>query len=253
MTTPIGSPGQVVEAIAAALGERTRLLVVDHVASPTAIVFPLAEIIELCRSRGVDVIVDGAHAAGMLDLDVTALSPAYYTSNLHKWVCAPKGAAFLWVRPDRQRGIHPNTISHFLDEGFATEFGWQGTRDISAWLSAPESIRFMERFGWPSVRRHNHEMATWAQVVLTRRWGVEPATPLDGSMLGSMVSVELPPGVRRRFDEPEAFRARLYDDHLIEIPVIDWDARWWVRASCQVYNTPEQYERLADAVIRLAD
>ena len=249
---PIRSPDDVVDAVAGALSERTRLLVIDHVTSPTAVLLPVGRIIELCAQRGVDVLVDGAHAPGMVDLDLGRLGPAYYTGNLHKWVCAPKGAALLWVRRDRHGGIHPNTISHFLDEGLVREFGWQGTRDITAWLGAAESIEFMERtFGWARLRRHNHELAVWAQALLAQAWQVEPGTPADGSMLGSMATVPLPPEAARRFESAETLQARLYEQYRIEVPVIVWGDRWWVRASCQVYNTPAQYERLAKAVVEL--
>ena len=249
---PVSGPDEIVASIADALSDRTRLVLIDHIASSTAVIFPVRRIIELCGDRGIDVLVDGAHAPGMVELDVAGLGAAYYTGNLHKWVCAPKGAAFLWVRPDRQAGIHPNTISHFLDEGLSNEFNWQGTRDITAWLCVPDSIEFMRQFGWNNVRRHNHAMAVWAQSMLSRRWGVPAATPPDGSMLGSMAALPLPPGVRDRFSEPGTFQARLYDQHRIEVPIIEFTDQWWVRVSCQVYNEPEQYERLGEAVAELS-
>ncbi|MCH8151799.1 MAG: aminotransferase class V-fold PLP-dependent enzyme [Planctomycetes bacterium] len=247
---PIASPDVVVGAVTAALTGRTRLVVIDHITSPTAILFPVETILAACAARGIDVLVDGAHAPGMVDLNVGQLNASYYTANLHKWVCAPKGSAFLWVRPDKQGGIHPNTISHFLGEGLAKEFGWQGTRDITAWLCAKDAIDFMGGFGWDQVRRHNHELATWVQALLSRQWGVEPSTPLDGSMLGSMVTVGLPDGARRH-ESTAALQAKLFDRFHIEVPIIEWDDRWWVRASCQVYNTADQYERLGDAVVEL--
>ncbi|MHC4081013.1 MAG: aminotransferase class V-fold PLP-dependent enzyme [Planctomycetota bacterium] len=249
---PIRSADDVVEPLAATLCDRTRLVVLDHVTSPTAVVFPVEQILSLCAKRGVDVLVDGAHAPGMIDLDVEGFGAAYFAGNLHKWVCGPKGAAFLWVRPDLQSGIHPNTISHFLDDGLPAEFGWQGTRDITAWLCAAEAIDFMDRtLGWDRIRRHNHELAVWAQALLCERWGAEPSTPLDGSMLGSMVTVALPPQAPQHFESTRALQAWLYDKHRIEIPVIEWAKKWWIRASCQVYNTPDQYEFLADAVTEL--
>ncbi len=247
---PIRSPQTAVEAVAAAVGPRTRLVVIDHITSPTAVLLPIARIIELCAQRGVDVLVDGAHAPGMLELDVPSLNAAYYTGNLHKWVCAPKGAAFLWVRPDRQKHIHPNTISHFLNQGLAEEFSWQGTRDITAWLCAKNAIDFMARFGWESVRRHNHELATWAQSRLSRLWEVEPATPLDGSMLGAMATVPLPEAARD-LGPIEELQARLYRDYRIEVPVIEFEGRRWIRVSCQIYNTAEQYQRLGEAVLEM--
>ncbi len=249
---PASSPGRIADTIAAALTGRTRLVLIDHIGSSTAVVFPVKQIIELCKTRGIDVLVDGAHAPGMVELDVADLGAAYYTGNLHKWVCAPKGAAFLWVRPDRQAGVRPNTISHFLDEGLAEEFQWQGTRDITAWLCAPAAIDFMRQFGWDNVRRHNHELAVWAQAMLSRRWQVPASTPADGSMLGSMATLPLPEGVRDGFADTAALITHLYDHNRIEVPIIDWNDRWWVRVSCQMYNEPSQYERLAESVMELA-
>lgn len=248
---PVRRPQDVIDAVAGALGKRTKLLVLCHITSPTAIVFPVKEITALCAARGVDVMIDGAHAAGVLDLNIESIGAAYYTGNLHKWMCAPKGSAFLWVRPDRQKGIHPNTISHFLDEGFAAEFAWQGTRDISAWVGAADALKFMSGLGWTRIKRHNHQMATWVQAMLSRKWGVEPLTPLDGSMLGSMTSVPLPEGVRK-FETPEALAAVLFDEHRFEVPIVDFGGRWFVRPCCQVYNTAGQYERLGEVVARLA-
>ncbi|MHC4220765.1 MAG: aminotransferase class V-fold PLP-dependent enzyme [Planctomycetota bacterium] len=249
---PIRGDDDIVRVIADGLGDRTRLVVIDHISSPTAVVFPVRRIVDLCAERGIDVLVDGAHAPGMIDLDVEGLGAAYYAGNLHKWVCGPKGAAFLWVRPDRQPGIHPGSISHHFDEGFAAEFGWQGTRDITAPLCAADAIEFMDRmWGWPRLRRHNHELAVWVQSLLCERWGVEPGTPRDGSMLGSMVTVALPPEAAKGHESIEALQALLLERYRIEIPVIEWARQWWIRASCQVYNTSDQYEKLADAVTEL--
>ena len=223
----------------------------DHVTSPTAVVFPVEAIVKAAAQRGIDVLIDGAHAPGMLDLDVAALGAAYYTGNLHKWVCAPKGAAFLWARPDRQAQLHPNTISHHLGQGFSAEFAWQGTRDITAWLCARDAIEFMDRLGWPRVREHNHRLAAWAQATLCGRLGVTPATPADGSMLGSMATIALPATARQQFATTAALQAALYQRHGIEVPVIDWGGRWWFRVSCQVYNAPWHYQRLAQALADL--
>ncbi len=249
---PVSGPDQITDAIAAALTDRTRLVLIDHIGSSTGVVFPVRQILDLCTSRGIDVLVDGAHGPGMIELDVTGLGAAYYTGNLHKWVCAPKGAAFLWVRPDRQAGIHPNTISHFLDEGLAEEFQWQGTRDITAWLCAPDAIEFMRQFGWDEVRRHNHELAVWAQQMLSSCWQVPASTPADGSMLGSMATLPLPGALRERFGDITALQRRLYDRDQIEVPIIEWNDRWLLRVSCQIYNDREQYERLAKAVMEHA-
>ena len=178
------------------------------------------------------------------------MGSAYYAGNLHKWLGAPSGAAFLWVRPDRQAGIHPTTISHFLGEGLAAEFNWQGTRDITPWLTVPTAIAWFAERGWERIRAHNHQMATWAQGMLCNRWQVEPTTPLDGSMITSMATVPVPAHVPRA-GTAEALRDRIYHEHRIEVPVFEWDERWWIRVSAQVYNRAEDYERLADVVSRL--
>ena len=251
---PVHSPQQLIDAIGANLSERTRLVVIDHVTSPTALVFPIQQIIDRCATRGIDVLVDGAHAPGMVDLDIESLGAAYYSANLHKWACAPMGTAMLWVRPDRQAAIHPTTVSHYYGEGMAAEFSWQGTRDMSGWLAAPTAIEYFEQYGWQRVREHNHQMAMWVQRMLCDRWnslGVQPTTPLDGSMIGSMTTLRLPDRMREIFASPADLHDRLYDAFSIEVPIFDWDDAWWIRASCQIYNTPDDYERLADAVLKI--
>jgi isopenicillin-N epimerase len=249
---PLSGDDAIVDAVIGGLSPKTRLVIVDHVTSPTAIVFPVQRIAAECAARGVDVLVDGAHAPGMLPLDVASIGAAYYAGNLHKWVCAPVGAAFIRVRPDRRQGIHPNTISHYLDEGFAAEFGWQGTMDITPWLCAADAIEYFERWGWDRVRAHNHALAVWAGAMLARRWNVTPIVPADGAMLGSMATVALPASLRAKYGDPIALQNLLYTTHRFELPVVDWGDAWWVRMSAQVYNRPEQYERLAEVVTSLA-
>ncbi len=243
---PVGSSGEILDRVVAAISPRTRLLVIDHVTSPTALVFPVAEIVRECERRGVDVLVDGAHAPGMLELNLDGLAPPFYAGNLHKWVCAPRGSGFLYVRPDRQASVHAPVISHDLDQGFVREFAWQGTRDLSAWFSVPDAIDFLQRFGHQAVRRHNTGLSRWAHAMLCDRLGVEPISPIDGSMLGSMATVRL----RSRRDGghwPE-FQQVLYDEHRIEAPLVWWNEQAFVRTSSQLYNRPEEYERLAQVL-----
>lgn len=251
---PLKSSDEIVSTVTAALNERTRILLIDHITSPTAVIFPVERIVELCKARGLDVLIDGAHAPGMIPLNIEELGAAYYSANLHKWVCAPSGAGFLWVRRDKQPGIHPTTISHFLNENFINEFNWQGTRDITPWLCAKDAIEDMARFGWDRIMRHNHQLAVWVQAMLCKRWNVKPATPLDGSMIGSMATVLLPTqdALRERFAQSTDLGVALYDRYHIEVPVVVWSGRWWVRPCCQIYNIPRHYEQLADAVLELA-
>ena len=262
---PIRGPEQAVAAILSAVTPRTRFVLVDHVTSPTALVLPVAEIIREVEPRGIAVFVDGAHAPGMLPLDLRALQPSFYTGNLHKWVCAPRGAGFLFVRQDRQQGVHPATISHGYNtprEGrsqFHDEFDWQGTLDVTAWLTVPAAIRFGARLlpgGWPALMRHNHELALAARRLLCERLGIEP--PCPDAMLGSMAALPLPgalqeknPGESRaviaRFDP---LQSALLEQHCIEVPIVRWGApaRRWFRISAHAYNSPDEYERLADAL-----
>jgi isopenicillin-N epimerase len=242
---PVRSADDVADVVTRALSDRTRLLVIDHVTSPSALVFPVGPIAAECAARGIDLFIDGAHAPGMIPLDVAKIGAAYYAGNLHKWGFAPRGAAFLWVRPDRQERIHPAVVSHHYGEGFCREFSWQGTRDLSAWLAAPRALQFTADLGGEAVREHNHSMAVWAHQLLCERLRVrQPLSPLDGSMLGSMAAV---PIRMAPLDEPEvdALQRRLYSEHRIEAPLMRLGERMLLRVSCQVYNTPEQYERVA--------
>jgi isopenicillin-N epimerase len=250
---PVASPGQIAERVISAITSATRLLVVDHITSPTAIVFPIAPISAECARRGIDLLIDGAHAPGSLPLDVPATGAAYYAGNLHKWACAPKGCGFIWAREDRQADIHPLIVSHFLGEGFSREFGWQGTRDMSGWLAVPRALQFMSDLGWEAVMTHNHSMAAWAHQMLCEAWNVSPISSCDGTMLASMATLPLP-GPLGELSESDAtiIQQKLYDEHRIEAPLMRWGGRTYIRPCCQVYNFPEEYQRLAIAVNQLA-
>jgi isopenicillin-N epimerase len=248
---PVTSGDQIRDLVLDGLGPRTKLLVIDHVTSPTALVFPIEEIVAGCRAKGVKVLADGAHAPGMLPVDVQKIGADYYTANLHKWVCGPRGSAFLWVSPEHQESVHPTVISHHLDEGFSKEFGWTGTRDLSAWLSVPAAIAFLKELGWKQMIQHNHQMATWAQQMLCERWDVQPISPMDGSLLGSMATVVLP-GSLAELTETLPLQQRLYDEFKTEQPLVQWGGRTMLRVSCQVYNTPAEYERLAEVILKLS-
>lgn len=248
---PIKGAGDWIESIERAFNDRTKLLLIDHITSPTALVLPVAEIVAKARKRGIRTLIDGAHAPGAIDLDIESIGADAYTANLHKWTCAPKGCAILWVSEALRSEVHPLATSHEYERGFTLEFDWQGTRDFSAWLAAPAAIDFFGRFGWDRVRAHNHAMATWSQRFLCENWSATPLSPLDGSMLASMAAVSLPRGVQDRFGSAEALQAKLYDQHRIEIPVIDWKGRWHVRVSCHLHTRPEDVARLSSVVLGL--
>ena len=219
------------------------------VTSPTAAVFPLTEIVARSRARGVPVMVDGAHAPGMLPIDLTALSPDFWTGNFHKWVCAPKGAAALWVRDDHQATVKPLITSHGYGGSFHDEFDWTGTHDPTPYLSVPGALEFFDSLGWDRVRTHNHELAAYGQRVVSEALGTDPPVPEDS--FGSMAAVELPNGVGATDKDAAALQARLYDEHRIEVPIYVLNAKGLVRLSAQVYNCPQDYDRLAEALPRV--
>lgn len=252
---PIRGEDEVVGPLLEAVTPRTKLVLLDHVTSPTALVFPAERVVAEMARRGVDVLVDGAHAPGTVPLDLDRLGAAYYTGNAHKWLCAPKGAAFLHVRADRRRGVHPVSISHAYEPGadgarFREEFDWTGTDDPTAYLAVPASLRYLESLvpgGWPALMARNRALALRARAILCDALSV-PA-PCPGSMVGSIASVPLPvpaPGSPADGLDHEAltgwFRARGVETWLFPWP---GPAGKVIRASAQLYNEAAQYERLA--------
>jgi len=240
---PLEDAAQVVSAVAARLGPRTRLAIFDHVTSPTAIIFPVRELTALCRAAGVPVLVDGAHAPGMLSLDVPAIGADWYTGNCHKWLMAPKGSAFLWVAPDRQADTHPLVISHGFGDGFTAEFDWVGTRDPSAWLAVPAAIDFHERLGGARLRERNAALAREQGTLLARAWNTERGAP--DALTGSMAAVRLPLREAATAERALKLRRKLFAEHRIEVPVSPFAGALWARISAHAYNRPEDYARLA--------
>ena len=256
---PLAAPQAVVDVILAGVTPRTRLALVDHVTSPTGLVLPLTRIVAELAARGVETLVDGAHAPGMIPLDLRHLGAAYYSANCHKWLCAPKGSAFLWVRRDRQADVHPLTISHGAKgeragrTRFRLEFDWTGTQDPTAWLTVPRAIEYMAGLvqgGWPALMARNRALALEARRLLCAAAGTLPACPDE--MIGSLASVILTDNAKAEtgWRVPEPLQGRLFEAHGIEVPVMRWPAppRRLVRVSCQLYNHAEQYARLADAL-----
>jgi isopenicillin-N epimerase len=256
---PLKAPEQALEAMLDRVGPRTRVALVDHVTSPTGLVLPIEHVVGELSARGVDALVDGAHAPGMVPLDLRALGAAYYTGNCHKWMCAPKGAGFLHVRPDRQAGIRPLVISHGANSPrtdrsrFRLEFDWMGTVDPTAYLTVPEAIRYMGSLlsgGWPALMARNRDTALAARDRLCDALSMPPPAP--DSMIGSLVAVPVPAdfGPEPLLDEPDALQTVLFDRFGLELLVFTWRALGTriLRVSAQLYNTAADYERLADAL-----
>jgi isopenicillin-N epimerase len=240
---PLHNASQVVAAVSARLNSRTRLAIFDHITSPTAVIFPARELTALCRAAGVPVLIDGAHAPGMLSLDVPSIGADWYTGNCHKWLMAPKGSAFLWVTPERQADTHPLVISHGYGHGFTAEFDWVGTRDPSAWLSVPAAIDFHERLGGALLRERNIGMAREQATLLARTWQTERGTP--DALTGSMAAVRLPLTEAATAERALGLRRKLFDEHRIEAPVMVFADALWVRVSAHAYNRPADYAWLA--------
>lgn len=252
---PLDDASIVTDRLVSAVTGRTRLLLIDHVTSPTGLILPLEEIVPAMQSREVDVLVDGAHSPGMLKLDLDALGAAYYTGNCHKWLCAPKGAAFLYIREDKRSLIHPLTISHGWNapqDGttlFRLLFDWTGTVDPTPWLCIPDAIRFLESLlpgGWPEVLRRNRELALRAREILCEALRCPP--PCPESMIGSMAAVPLPNpgGLNLHPVDRDPMQAALLEKCQIEVPVIHPGRL--IRISAQLYNHEGQYGRLAVAL-----
>lgn len=258
---PIASPAQALDAVLSAVTRRTRLVLVDHVTSPTGLVLPVEELVPALRARGVASLVDGAHAPGMLPLDLATLDADYYTGNCHKWMCAPKGAAFLRVRRELQARVRPVIISHGANaqradrSRFLLEFDWVGTVDPSAVLSIPaaiEELGLLFEGGWPALRAHNRALALAGRALLCE--ALELELPAPESMIGSLASVPLPdgetraPGAAAPLVDP--LQRALFDEHRIEVPISAWPTppKRVLRISGQAYNALDEYRALADVL-----
>jgi isopenicillin-N epimerase len=261
---PFRSVDELIEPILKSVTGKTRLALLDHVTSQTGIVIPISRIVAALNERGVDTLVDGAHAPGMVPLNLNALGAgaAYYTGNCHKWLCAPKGAAFLCVRQDRQKLIRPLTISHGANSTrkdrsrFLLEFGWQGTFDPCAALSVPEAIRFIGAQmpgGWPEVMSRNRALVLAARKILCAALRIE--APCPENFIGSLASVPLPDATEKDWPRPpfneSPMQEALCEKHRIEVPVIFWPRppKRLLRVSAQLYNFLPQYDRLAGALV----
>jgi len=273
---PIESPDQAFDAIMAAVTPNTRLAMLDHVTSPTALILPIERLVPALAAMGVDVLVDGAHGPGMVPLKIGQLAPAYYAGTTHKWACAPKGTGFLYVRPDRQATIKPLAISHGASDTrtdrsrFRLDFDWNGTFDPTGWLTIPAAIAgFAEMLpgGLPAVISANRQLAGTARVMLAD--ALHTAVQSPDSMTGSMASLRLPggPWPRAEMLRRKAMIEGALRDGRFEVPLMPWPYPWLVdsgdlpestefdllvRISAQVYNYFDQYERLASVLAGFA-
>lgn len=258
---PLARPEQVTASLLAKVGPRTVLCLVDHITSPTALRIPVESLVPALQERGVRVLVDGAHAPGQVPVDLGALGVDYWTGNLHKWPCAPKGSAVLYVHPRHRDTIRPTVISHGANADFHArsrfhqEFDWEGTFDPTAWAVIPDVLDFVGGLmpgGWAEVMERNHALALEARALLCDGLGTEPVCPPE--MVGTMASVRLPGDLHARLKERGvSLFGELLDRWKIEIPTIGWKAPVgeMVRISCHLHNERADYERLLQALVAL--
>ncbi|HYH97692.1 aminotransferase class V-fold PLP-dependent enzyme [Hyalangium sp.] len=257
---PVPTPKAVVEAVLEQVTPRTRLLLIDHISSQTALVLPIQELVRTLRERGVETLVDGAHGPGQVPLSLRELGAGYYTGNCHKWLCAPKSVAFLHVRQDLQAGLKPLSVSHGHNSPrrdrsrFRLDFDWTGTHDPTPALCVPLALQVMGAMlpgGWPALMADNRAKALAARRMLCERLGVAPHCPEE--MVGAMVTVSLPEGYPVDPPPPhylDPLQDRLFHDWKIEVPVIAWPKppQRHLRVSAQLYNTHSEYQRLTEAL-----
>lgn len=238
---------EVVEIVRAGLRPgRTRLLIVDQLTSPTARLFPAAALVAVARERGVPVLVDAAHAPGMLPAPVASVGADFWVGNLHKWAYAPRGTAALVVAEPWRERIQPLVVSWEQGSGFPTRVEWQATLDYTGWLAAPVGLFTLRSLGVDRVRAHNAALAAYGQRVVGDALGVAPERlPAPGGPAVAMQLVPLPPGVATTLDAARALRAEIADRLGAEVSVAGWNGRGYLRLCGQVYNTPDEYDRLA--------
>ncbi|HJZ45538.1 MAG TPA: aminotransferase class V-fold PLP-dependent enzyme [Roseiflexaceae bacterium] len=248
---PIESAEAVVEQLWAGVTERTRVIFLSHITSPTALILPIAEICHRAREYGILTMIDGAHAPGQIDLALHELGADFYTGNCHKWMCAPKSAGFLYARPERQALLHPLVVSWGWESQnpgvspFIDYFEWRGTHDPAAYLSVPSAIDFLEQHDWPRVRAACHQLAGQARERIAALGDQPQICPDSTEWWSQMCIMPLPP-----CDVAELKR-RLWDAYAIEIPNVDWNGRQFLRISIQCYNSQADVDRLVEAVERL--
>ncbi len=252
LTLPITTSDKIVEEVWAGVTDRTRVLFLSHITSPTALRLPVEELVRRARKAGILTIVDGAHVPGQIELDLDQIGADFYSGNCHKWMMAPKGAAFLHARSEVQHLLEPLVVSWGWESRnpgpsrFLDHFEWTGTRDPSSWLTVPTAIRFMQEHDWGSEQRRCRQMIQQARERISNLTGLEPICPSGQDWFFQMHSLPLPASI----NGPK-LQESLLKEFKIEVPVIDLNGRYFLRPSAQAYNTPEDYEVLTGALDQL--
>jgi isopenicillin-N epimerase len=264
---PFSSAEETIAAIFAEATERTRLLIVSHITSPTAVTLPVERICGEARRREIATAIDGPHAVAQLPLAIDRLGCDFYAASCHKWLSAPFGSGFLYVAPPHQRLVRPPELSwgriHPTPiETWSDEFVWTGTRDPSAFLAIPAAIEFLEEVGLEAFRARTHWLAQYARRRLVELTGLEPIVPDDPAWYGAMAHVPLPPrrisagadaAARAAIGHPVAnlLQHALWSECGIEVPVVEFRDRRYIRVSCHLYNDTKQIDRLVTGLTQL--
>lgn len=251
---PATTAAAIVEQLWQGVTPQTRVIFISHISSSTALCFPASEICQRARAAGILTIVDGAHAPGQIPLDLTAMAADFYFGNAHKWMCSPKGAAFLFARPERQHLLEPLVVGWGWGDERAFTFGsdfldyqqWLGTNDVSAYLSVPAAIAFQEEHNWTAVGTQCHTLLARAVGAICDLTGLPSIYPDDADFYFQMATIPLPPLADR-----EAFKAQLYDRYRIEAPLVEWNGRFFIRISVQGYNSQADLDTLIHALQQL--
>ena len=249
---PLKSPEDLVESLWSAVTPKTRVIFISHITSPTAVILPVEEITKRARAAGILSVIDGAHVPGQLSLDLDALGADFYGGNLHKWLCAPKGSGFLFARPEVQDLLKPLVVSWGYEpevagpSAYVDVHEWWGTRDIAAFLSVPDAIRYQEQRDWDTVRAGCNILVGEAQRRISELTGLEPLHSSDPVWFRQMAAAPLPAST-----DVAALKSRLYAEHKVEIPISTWGEHKLMRVSVQGYNTADDIDALLAGLRRL--
>lgn len=256
---PLHSDDDILKAIENTITPKTTIALIDYITSATAIIFPIKKIIEMLHQKGIKVIIDAAHAPGMVDFSIDDLKPDFFVANCHKWICSPKGSAFMYVSKELQSQIFPLVISHYNneDEGndkhWSNQFLWDGTHDYSSYLGVKDALEFMPTLmenDWIAIKRHNHDLAWKASSKIANSLNKE--LPAPENMIGSIVNIPMPNSEEFAMysKDKKSLKEILFEKYSIEVPIFLFPSapNQWLRISAQLYNSMEQYDYLIDCL-----
>lgn len=239
---PIENDKIIFNSIEEGLSRKTKIAVIDHIASSTSVILPIKDIVKLCKANGTLILIDGAHSPGMIDLNINELSPDFYVGNCHKWLYTPKGTALLYCRKELQELLHPLVISLDYGKGFTNEFDWVGTRNPSSWLSVPKALEFYNGIGKQEIQSYIHNLSIEASELIIKELNIN--MNLNRKLHGAMVSFPIENEKFSNRTNPNELRNLIYDKYKIEVPFFNFNGKILFRISSQIYNELYDYEKL---------